>query len=174
MSSSGPRRTAIIWTTKKGGNENTLGDLYKTGNEPIPYFHRVTFPLFAKFIPHLFVLGYGPRISNSRGVNPPRDPCALRSDHRTVSARPNRALDNPTSVSHSHKREPCHETERTEIGWVSYEAVWAPGDQPVFWFDAEVEGKERAEGFIALEAKKSSEGDQGNPEQCNRRDGKVR
>ena len=63
----------------------TLGYLGKSWNEPISDFHRVTFPLFTKLDPHLFVLCYGPRASNSHHVDPPRDPCALCNDHRSGS-----------------------------------------------------------------------------------------
>lgn len=80
-------RTDTICTKKEETttHPNALSDLYKTGNEPIPNFHRITFPLFTKPIPHLFVLGYGSCVSNSCGVNPPRNPRALRSKHRSAS-----------------------------------------------------------------------------------------
>ena len=101
------------------------GDLHKTRNEPMPDFHRISFPLFTKPIPHLLILRYGSCISNPRGVHPPRNPHALCSKHRTATVRPNRTFDDPTPTSQPHKCQACHETERTEICRVSDEAVRA-------------------------------------------------
>ena len=84
----------------------TPGDLWKTGNEPIlPFkFHRVImFLLFTKPIPHLFVLPYSSCVSNSCRVHPPRNPCALCSEHRAVSARSGCTFDNAAPVSQSHE-----------------------------------------------------------------------
>jgi len=86
MSPSTRRKAATTCTGKDKettAHSNPLGDLDKTRNEPISDFHRVPLPLLAKLIPHLLVLCYGPRVSNSCGVSPPRDPGALCSEHRT-------------------------------------------------------------------------------------------
>ena len=92
-------------------HSNSLGDLYKTGNKPIPDSHRITFPLFAKPVPHLLVLCYGSRVSNSSHVHPPRNPRALYSKHRPGSVRFDRTFDNPTSMSQSNQCQSCHETQ---------------------------------------------------------------
>jgi len=139
----------------------------------MPDFHRITFPLFTEPIPHLFILRYGSRVSNSRGVHPPRNPHALCSEHRTAAVRPNRAFDDPTPMSQPHKCQACHETERAEIGRVSDEAVRARGYQPMLWFDTEVEGEERPKGFIRPEADESPKGHEGDSKQGDRSDGEV-
>ena len=136
MSPSSLRRTATICTrNRKAENEkttahaspNAAGHLYEARNEPIPDLHRVTFPLFTEPAPHLFILRYRPRVTNSCGVNPPRNPRALCSEHRPSTVRSNCTFNDPASVSQSNERQPCRETQRTEICGVSDEAVRARG-----------------------------------------------
>jgi len=101
----------------------TLGHLHKSRNEPISDFGRIVLPLFTKPIPHLFVLRHSPYVCSPHRVNPPGNPRALCNEHCASSVRPNRAFNDPASLRHSHERQPCRETERTDIRGMSDKAI---------------------------------------------------